>query len=146
MVPNQSKKENWEALSQVYLEIRAIAHDFEIPIWTAGQVNEEGNKSDFIDNNSASKSKGKIHHVDAAFSLQRNSDDIENDVAKIFISKNRVGDNKIKLLADMNLKKNILEIHEIKSEDGQRIQKIMSANSGIFLSKAVKKYKQLTKE
>lgn len=145
MIPNSKKESDWQSLSQTFIEIRAIAHDYEIPIWTAGQVNGDGFSSDFIDNNNAAKSKGKIGHLDIVFSLQRSSDDVENNVAKVFISKNRHGDSKVKLLADMNLKKNIMKIHEYNSEDGERIKKLMKENDGISISNVVKKYKKQMK-
>lgn len=146
MTSNLKAESNHLSVSQTYKEIRAIAHDFGIPIWTAGQVDTEGSKLDFIENNNASGAKGKINHVDVAFSISRTADDVEHNVAKCYISKNRNGGSKIKLMADMDLENSILNIYDCDSEDGQRIMKKMKENYNMALGNIVKKFKQSSKE
>ena len=80
-----------EALAQVAAEMRAIAIELNIPIWTAQQTNRGGSDKETIEQGDIAGSFPVYGVVDFAMSLNQTKAEAENGIARYFIQANRVG-------------------------------------------------------
>lgn len=78
-------------LKRVYEELRALAMDLQIPIWTASQSNREGADAEIVDMTNMSESYGKAMICDLIVSLSRRSKEKSTGFGRLYIAKNRAG-------------------------------------------------------
>ena len=84
-------KEKRENLETIYEELRAIAQEFECPVWTASQTNRSGINAEVITMESISEAFSKCFVADFIFSVSRTGSDKSNNTGRIYIAKNRNG-------------------------------------------------------
>lgn len=90
----RSKKTNRERkdeIDDVYVNIKALARDLDIPVWSVSQVNRAGAKDDIIEGDKSSGSYDKIMITDVCFSLSRKREDKINGTGRFHVMKNRYG-------------------------------------------------------
>jgi len=78
-------------LQAVVQELRALAQELGLPVWTALQSNKEGAKSEIIDTTNMAESYGQAAEADFILGLQRLSTQKSTGYGNIFIGKNRMG-------------------------------------------------------
>lgn len=78
-------------LKIVYEELRGLAMELNIPIWTASQVNRDGSDSDIVGLDKISESYGKAMVCDFIMSLSRNQVQKANGLCNIYVAKSRLG-------------------------------------------------------
>ena len=84
-------------LTSVIQEIRQMASELGLAIWTALQSNKEGTKSDIIDVTNFAESYGQAGEADFALGLQRLATQKATGLGTLFIAKNRMGMDGIQL-------------------------------------------------
>ena len=89
--PISHSKEKREDLETIYEELRAIAHEYECPVWTASQTNRSGISAEVITMESISEAFSKCFVADFIFSVSRTGTDKMNNTGRIYIAKNRNG-------------------------------------------------------
>jgi len=89
--PISVSKEKRNDLETIYEELRAIAQEFECPVWTASQTNRSGINAEVITMESISEAYSKCFVADFIFSVSRTVADKMNNTGRIFIAKNRNG-------------------------------------------------------
>tara|TARA_R110000824_G_scaffold290358_6_gene478891 strand:- start:32 stop:1387 length:1356 start_codon:yes stop_codon:yes gene_type:complete len=89
--PISHSKEKREDLESIYEELRAIAYEFECPVWTASQTNRSGINADVITMESISEAFSKCFVADFIFSVSRTGADKMNNTGRVYIAKNRNG-------------------------------------------------------
>lgn len=108
-------------LQCIIQELRKLAQELRIPIWTALQANKEGAKSDIIDVTNMAESYGQAAEADFVLGLQRKSENKSTGLGNVFIAKSRLGIDgiqyaihldtacsKLRILTDME-KENLIE-------------------------------------
>lgn len=75
----------------VIQELRALATELNIPIWTALQSNKDGAKSDIVDVTNMAESYGQAGEADVVIGLQRLSNQKLTGYGNLFLAKNRAG-------------------------------------------------------
>jgi len=85
------RKEKRNELESIYEELRALASEFQCPIWTASQTNRSGLNAEVITMEQISEAFNKCFVADFIFSVSRTIEDKQNNKGKIFIAKNRNG-------------------------------------------------------
>lgn len=85
------RKEKRNELESTYEELRAIAMEFECPVFTASQTNRSGLNAEVITMEQISEAFNKCFVADFIFSISRTIEDKQNNQGKIFIAKNRNG-------------------------------------------------------
>tara|TARA_R110000824_G_scaffold61313_2_gene163154 strand:- start:292 stop:1668 length:1377 start_codon:yes stop_codon:yes gene_type:complete len=85
------RKEKRNELESIYEELRAVATEFQCPIWTASQTNRSGLNAEVITMEQISEAFNKCFVADFIFSISRTIEDKQNNQGKIFIAKNRNG-------------------------------------------------------
>jgi hypothetical protein len=90
----RSKRRNSERkdeIDDVYMAVKGLARDINIPIWSMSQVNRAGAQDDIIQGDKAAGSYDKIMITDFAMSLSRKKEDKVNGTGRMHIMKNRYG-------------------------------------------------------
>lgn len=105
-------------LQRIFEELRGLAQEMNVPIWTATQSNKEGAKSDFIDMTNMAESYGQSHACDVIFGLHRKPELKATGYGTFFIAKNRAGKDGIQYQVHLDTAKSKLKIlSEMEMED-----------------------------
>jgi len=78
-------------LKLVYEELRNLAMEMNIPIWTASQANREAAKADIVGLENMSEAYGKAMVADVVVSLSRKPMEKATGAGRLFVAKNRAG-------------------------------------------------------
>tara|TARA_A200000159_G_scaffold145900_1_gene151841 strand:- start:81 stop:1439 length:1359 start_codon:yes stop_codon:yes gene_type:complete len=124
----------------VYIDLRGLSGELEIPVWTASQTNRSAIDSEVIEADKIADSYAKVMNADFIMSWSRKSKDKLNDTARAHIMKNRFGPDGITFPCKMNTNTGYIEVYEQNSPDGVIAQK--QAASGQLETKKLlhKKY------
>ena len=124
----------------VYIDLRGMSGEYEIPVWTASQTNRSGIDSEVIEADKVADSYAKVMNADFIMSVSRKSKDKLNNTARFHIMKNRFGPDGITFPSKMDTNKGSIEVYEGNSADGIITQK-ESANGELMEKKLLhKKY------
>jgi replicative DNA helicase len=124
----------------VYIELRGMSGELEIPIWTASQTNRSAIDSEVIEADKVADSYAKVMNADFIMSLSRKSKDKLNNTARVHIMKNRFGQDGITFPCKMDTNHGVLDVYTSTSPDGMIAQK--ESKNGEILEKQLlhKKY------
>lgn len=117
-LPNtKARQRKDEDLQELYEELRGIAGEYMVPVWTASQANRDSHDDEieFVSAGMISESMGKHFTADFMMSLLRKESDKVTHTARFHVIKNRMGDDGMTLLAKMNLREGIIDIFHPKS-------------------------------
>ena len=89
--PISGKNEKRHELESIYEEMRAIAQDFDCPLWTASQTNRSGLNAEVITLESISEAFSKCFVADFIFSVSRTVEDKSANSGRVYVAKNRNG-------------------------------------------------------
>ena len=124
----------------VYIDLRGMSGELEIPIWTASQTNRSAIDSEVIEADKIADSYAKVMNADFIMSWSRKSKDKLNNTARCHIMKNRFGQDGITFPCKMDTNTGYIEVYDGTSPDGVIAQK--EAASGALETKKLlhKKY------
>ena len=91
LLTSNASKEKRDKLDDIYTNLRGLATELKLPIWTASQVNRSGAREDIIQGDRMAESYSKMMITDFAMSLSRNAEDKEGGTGRWHIMKNRYG-------------------------------------------------------
>ena len=91
LLTSKSSKEKRDKLDDIYTNLRGLASEMKLPIWTASQVNRLGAREEIIQGDRMAESYSKMMITDFAMSLSRSAEDKENGTGRWHIMKNRYG-------------------------------------------------------
>ena len=91
LLTSKSSKEKRDKLDDIYTNLRGLASELKLPIWTASQVNRSGAREEIIQGDRMAESYSKMMITDFAMSLSRSAEDKENGTGRWHIMKNRYG-------------------------------------------------------
>ena len=89
--PPTNFKERRDELQSIYESLRALAQEFECPVWTASQTNRSGLNAEVITMESISEAFSKCFVADFIFSISRTVKDKASNQGRLFLAKNRNG-------------------------------------------------------
>ena len=115
-------KEVRHALGNIYEDLRGLAGEFQIPIWTASQANRSALDEDVIEATKVSESYQKIMTADFVMSLSRKVEDKIGNTGRFHVIKNRFGPDGITFPAKVNTNTGKMEIYEGNSVGGKEQQ------------------------
>lgn len=78
-------------LKLVYEELRNLAMEMNIPIWTASQANRDSANSDIVGLENMSEAYGKAMVADVVISLSRKATEKAGGTGRLYVAKNRAG-------------------------------------------------------
>jgi replicative DNA helicase len=121
--PYQSERNSnsYSEAGGIYEELRSIAGELQIPIWTASQSNRAAMEEDIIQANSIADSYRKIMTADFVMSVSRKVTDKVANTARFHIIKNRFGPDGLTFPSRMNAGCGDIQIFAENSKDGMSI-------------------------
>ena len=136
-------KEVRHALGNIYEELRGVAGELELPIWTASQANRSSLDEEIIEAQKISESYAKIMTADFVISLSRHVSDKISNTGRFHIIKNRFGPDGITFPAKVNTNTGYIQLYEAYAVDGKREQKKMDNKNEFVRKSLANKYKDL---
>jgi len=134
------------ALGSIYEELRGLAGELEVPVWTASQANRSALEEDVIEASKVSESYQKVMTADFVFSLSRKMGDKAADTGRFHIIKNRFGPDGITFPSKINTDIGLIEIYESSTRPGQEQQKKIDSRDYIERKMLGNKYKHLLEQ
>jgi replicative DNA helicase len=139
-----SRKEMRHELESIYEDLRGIAGEYEVPLFTASQANRSSLEDDVIEANKISESYSKVMIADFVLSLSRKLTDKIAGTGRWHIIKNRFGPDGITLPAKMNMSNGQINIYEETSVQGKDTNKQMQSGEDLLRKTLLQKYKETT--
>ena len=134
-------KELRHQLGNIYEDLRGLAGEMDIPIWTASQANRSSLDEDVIDASKVAEAYSKVMTSDFVLSVSRKIEDKVGNTARFHVIKNRFGVDGITYPATMNTNIGKIDVHRPSSLSGQEASRKMM-NSEEFLKQTLRgKYK-----
>ena len=122
MKDTSNSKEVRHALGNIYEDLRGLAGEFQIPVWTASQANRSALDEDVIEATKVSESYQKIMTADFVMSLSRKVEDKIGNTGRFHVIKNRFGPDGMTFPAKVNTNTGKMEIYEGNSVGGKEQQ------------------------
>ena len=97
-------------LQKVMEELRALATELDVPLWTAIQSNKEGAQSEIVDLTNMAEGYSQAHVADFVLGLMRKSAQKATGFGNVFIAKNRAGMDGIKYQIHLDTAKSKLRV------------------------------------
>lgn len=116
---------SYQEAGGIYEELRSIAGELQVPIWSASQSNRAAMDEDIIQANNIADSYRKIMTADFVMSLSRKVTDKVNHTARFHIIKNRFGPDGLTFPSKMNAGCGQIEIYAENSREGMALQNEM---------------------
>jgi replicative DNA helicase len=135
-------QEKRHELEGIYEDLRGMAGEYEIPVWTASQANRSALEEDVIDASKVSESYGKVMVADFVLSLSRKVQDKLAGTGRWHVIKNRFGPDGITLPSKMNTSNGQFNIYTDTSLQGQNTQKQMDNGDNLAKQLLARKYKE----
>ena len=110
------------ALGNIYEDLRGMAGEFQIPIWTASQANRSALDEDVIEASRVAESYAKVMVADFVMSLSRKIEDKIGNTGRFHVIKNRFGPDGLTYPARINTNIGKIELFEAASTQGKDIQ------------------------
>jgi hypothetical protein len=130
-------------LGNLYEDLRGIAGEHEMPVWTASQANRSALEEDVIGAEKIAESYAKIMTADFVISLSRKIEDKIAGTGRWHVIKNRFGPDGVTLPSKMNASNGQIDIFEASSVQGQETRKDMDNHSEYLRKLMANKYKEL---
>ena len=118
--PSQSERNSnsYSEAGGIYEELRGVAGELQVPIWSASQSNRAAMDEDIILANNISDSYRKIMTADFVMSLSRKMSDKQANTARFHVIKNRFGPDGITFPSRMNAGCGDIQIFAENSREG----------------------------
>jgi len=118
-------------LKKIYEELRSLANELDLPIWSASQSNKEGADKDYVDLTNMAEAYGQAHVADFILGLSRKSLDKSTGYGSVFIAKNRNGIDGVKYHVHLDTSRSTLrivtedELRNIQPQDDEETEDSM---------------------
>jgi len=118
---------SYSEAGSVYEELRAVAGELQIPIWTASQSNRSSHEEDVIQAHNVADSYRKIMTGDLILSLSRKMEDKASGTARIHIMKNRFGADGLTFPTIFDSSNGNIQVFDPATREGIEVQQKMSS-------------------
>jgi hypothetical protein len=136
-------KEVRHQLGNIYDDLRGLAGEFEVPVWTASQTNRSALEDDIIEAQKISESYQKVMTADFVMSLSRKIEDKTQNTGRFHVIKNRFGPDGLTYPARVNTNTGQIELYESDSLGGKEQQKKIDNRDRVSRKMLATKYKDL---
>lgn len=133
-----------EILGGIYEELRGLAGTYEIPVFSASQLNRSAAEMDIVGGDKIAESYSKLMVADFVASLSRKMTDKIAGTGRWTIIKNRFGVDGITLPSRMDMSKCKIEIFEETSIKGKETKNDMQKGESLMKKSLASKFKELS--
>ena len=138
-----AKKDKHEALEELYEELRGMAGEYKIPIWTASQAGRSALEEDIIEADKIASSYGKVMVADFLMSLSRKVEDKMSGTGRGHVIKNRFGPDGITLPSKINTNNGQFQFFEPQTVQGKQTTTTMKTGENILKNSLAQKFKDM---
>lgn len=132
-----------QELENIYEDLRGLAGEYEVPVFTASQANRSSAESDIITGEQVASSFAKIMIGDFVISLSRKVTDKIAGTGRWYVIKNRFGPDGLTLPSRLNMSNGRIEIFEETSVQGKETKKTMENGDEILRKSLATKFKEI---
>ena len=115
MRPVRENQHEYQAQQRIAEELRGLAMEMKVLLWTATQTNRQGRAVKIITDAELGDSYGKIRTCDFAVSLNQNEEEFDNGTMRAYVVKSRNG--RPRFTVPMKIDYNILRMSQGESLD-----------------------------
>ena len=141
MKSTQHFTEKRHEVGHVYEELRGLAGEFEVPIWTASQANRSSLEEEIIGADKVAEDYSKVMTADFVMSMSRKVEDKIANTGRFHVIKNRFGPDGITFPATINTNTGYIQIYETNTQGGKEVQGKMN-NADEYLRKTLAQKKK----
>ena len=127
-------------LKLIYEELRNLAMEMRIPIWTASQANRDSANSDIVGLENMSEAYGKAMVADLVISISRKAMEKSTGHGRLFIAKNRAGRDGILFPIHIDT---ALSTIKVIDEESQTLTEAVKEDEGELKKHLRKKWKEV---
>jgi len=138
-----AKKDKHEALEELYEELRGMAGEYNIPVWTASQAGRSALEEDIIEADKIASSYGKVMVADFLMSLSRKVEDKMSGTGRGHVIKNRFGPDGITLPSKINTNNGQFQFFEPDTTQGKQTTQTMKTGENLIKKSLAQKFKDL---
>ena len=109
-------------LGNIYEDLRGMAGEFDVPIWTASQANRSALEEDVIDASKVAEDYSKVMTADFVMSMSRKVEDKIANTGRFHVIKNRFGVDGITFPATINTNTGHIQIFDKQTQQGKTVQ------------------------
>jgi replicative DNA helicase len=128
-IEKEKNSNSYSEMGGIYEELRMIAGELCVPLWTASQTNRGGAGEDVVQAHNVADSYRKIMTADFVMSVSRKMNDKQNNTARMHIIKNRFGPDGITLYSKMDAGNGDIQIYDEKSRESMAIKSLMESDA-----------------
>ena len=133
-------------LENIYEDLRGLAGEYDLPIWTASQANRSSLEEEIIDATKVAEAYSKVMIADFVVSVSRKVEDKIANTSRFHVIKNRFGIDGVTFPASMNTNIGKIQIYESTTQSGREVQGKMD-NSQEYLRKQLsQKHQEFQKD
>ncbi len=133
-------------LGNIYEDLRGMAGEFDLPVWTASQANRSSLEEEVIDASKVAESYSKVMTADFVMSVSRKVEDKVANTARAHVIKNRFGVDGITYPVTMNTNIGKEDIFESSTVSGMEVQGKMNNSEEYLRQMAGKKFTDYSKK
>jgi len=138
-----TKKDKHEALEELYEEMRGMAGEYNVPVWTASQAGRSALEDDVIEADKITSSYGKVMVADFLMSLSRKVEDKLSGTGRGHVIKNRFGPDGITLPSKINTNNGQFDFFEPQTSQGRQTTQTMKTGETLVKKNLAQKFKDL---
>ena len=138
-----TKKDKHEALEELYEEMRGMAGEYNVPVWTASQAGRSALEDDVIEADKIASSYGKVMVADFLMSLSRKVEDKLSGTGRGHVIKNRFGPDGITLPSKINTNNGQFNFFEPQTTQGRQTTQTMKTGETLVKKNLAQKFKDL---
>jgi replicative DNA helicase len=138
-----SSKDKHEALEELNEDLRGMAGEYGVPVWTATQANRSALEDDIIEADKIASSYGKVMVSDFLMSLSRKVEDKLSGTGRGHVIKNRFGPDGITLPSKINTNNGQFQFFEPQTTQGKQTTQTMKTGETLIKKNLAQKFKDL---
>ena len=115
-------------LMLIYEELRQLAGDMDVPVWTASQSNRAGANADTVGLENMGEAYGKAQVSDFVLGLSRKPEEKDKGIGRLFVAKNRSGRDGMQFYTRIDTSRStfsVMDMQEVEDLDPKNKMKEM---------------------
>ena len=125
---SERNSNSYSEAGSVYEELRAVAGELQVPVWSASQSHRSAHEAETIQAQNVADSYRKIMTGDFVISLSRKMEDKQGKTARIHVIKNRFGADGMTFPTHFDASNGDIRILDPNSEEGHALDEKMRAD------------------
>lgn len=141
-ISSEKNSNSYSEAGSIYEELRMIAGELQVPLWSASQCNRSATEEDIITAGNIADSYRKIMTADFIMSVSRKIEDKVSNTARFHVVKNRFGCDGITFPSIFNSSNGSITMFDQSSKEGLELQSKMDDGENVIKKMLSDKWQQ----